>query len=138
MLTVAVFVTSCVAASTDLLIDTVVDDSGDGGSFISSGGVVEDGAFCGAGEFVNLDIETGSGDAWWFEDEMICSDGTGSLVVRVEGEGPLPKEPQPGSNTGTWTVIRGAGDYQGFEGGGTYDLELTPWSEKYEGKISKG
>ena len=130
---VAVFLSLVVAAcggtTAEVTIETRVENF-EGGTFTASGDLFE----C-AGRWATEELHLNEGDTWWFQDEFVCSDGSGTLVILTEGDGP---EPDPGESVGTWTVVSGTGDYEGFSGEGTYDLSISPWAEHREGELTSG
>ena len=71
----------------------------------------------------------------------MCSDGTGSFVLRVEFE-PLADvaeqdTPDVDSFGGSWTVVEGTGDYTHLEGTGTVPVEVgTASIATYNGEMS--
>lgn len=122
-------VAACGASTAEVIIDTDVE-SLEGGTFTASGDL-----FNCAGRWSTKELHLDEGDTWWFEDEFVCSDGSGTLVIRTEGDG---AEPDPGESVGTWTVVSGSGDYDGYTGEGTYDLSISPWTEHRDGELTSG
>lgn len=122
----------------DVVIEAlIVAPDGASGTFVASGPAVESGVVCAAGDWANVDFAFGAGDTNWFEDEMSCSDGSGSFVVRVSDLGiPTLEEPW----TGPWAIIGGSGQYGDLQGSGEYsgDFSVEPGIERYAGKVSGG
>lgn len=125
----AVVLVACGGTTAEVVIETNVL-SMESGTFDASGDL-----FSCEGSWSTLVTHMNEGDTWWFEDEFTCSDDSGSLVIRTEGDG---AEPNEGEAVGTWTVVSGSGDYDGFTGSGSYDLSLTPWAERRAGELTSG
>ena len=73
--------------------------------------------------------------------EFVCSDGTGSFVLRVEFEPVTNVEEQDTQDVdsfgGSWTVVEGTGDYTHLEGTGTVHVEVgTASIATYNGEMS--
>ena len=126
-LALVLMLAACGGTTAEVVIESNVL-SMENGTFTASGDL-----FACSGRWNTLEMQMNEGDTWWFEDERICGDGSGSLVLRAEGDG---AEPTEGANVGTWTVVSGTGDYEGYTGEGTYDLSFTPWAERFEGELT--
>jgi hypothetical protein len=143
LMTVALLVSSCSTggesggAGSDVVIEAVIlAPDGASGTFVASGSAVDSGVVCASGEWTNVDFSFG-GNSNWFEDEMICADGSGSFVVRVSDLGiPTVEEPW----TGPWVIVRGSGRYGALQGNGDYsgDFSVEPGTETYTGTVSPG
>ena len=115
-------------------MEDAVNDDFDGGSFTATGPVI-----CDSGETNTLDFNVDE-TVWWFQNEYVCADGSGTFVVRGE----LPPPPDPGSGTppepqdGTWIVETGTGDYSNLEGSGTLRTNPETLITSYEGEMTNG
>ena len=118
---------ACGGTTAEVVIESTVINM-ENGTFRASGDL-----FNCSGRWATLGIHMNESDTWWFEDERICNDGSGTLVIRAEGDG---AEPTEGEGVGTWTIVSGSGDYEGFTGQGTYDLSFNPWTERFEGELT--
>ena len=125
----ALVLAACGGTTAEVVIDSNVQTL-ENGTFNASGDL-----FACDGEFTNLELHLNEGNTWWFEDEFTCSDGSGALVIRTEGDG---AEPDVGESVGTWKVISGRGDYDGFTGSGSYDFTRVPWAERRQGELTSG
>ena len=126
---------ACGGNETDVVVETVVNEDGSSGVFSTSGGAVDSGEICEGGEFENTGFNFDV-DPLWFEDEMICADGSGSFVMRVELPRLAEGEEEPEVAMGTWTVVRGTGKYTEIEGSGDYASVFDPqWEETYTGNL---
>ncbi len=112
-------------------------EDGASGTFTASGAAVDAGLVCSAGDWTNVDFDFAGGNDNWFEDEMNCTDETGTFVLRVSDLGP-PSLDEPW--TGPWTVVRGTGEYEGLQGGGDFaaDFSADPAVETYTGEAISG
>ena len=120
---------ACGGTTAEVEINTDVEDM-ENGTFRANGDL-----FACEGRWGTLDLHFNEGDTWSFDGDYVCSDGSGALVIRAEGDGP---EPAIGQSVGTWTVLLGTGDYEGFSGAGTYDLRINPWTERFVGELTSG
>ena len=123
----SIVLVSCGGTTADVAIDVSLD-SLESGTFSSSGDLFD----C-DGRLETIELHLNEGSTWWIEDQLTCADGSGSLTFRIEGDG---AEPSEGEGVGTWTVVDGTGDYEGYTGEGSYELILTPWSEKRTGELT--
>ena len=122
-------VAACGRTTASVVIDTRVENL-ENGTFEATGDL-----FGCDGRWGTLEMQLNDGDSWFFDGDYVCSDGSGMLVIRIEGDGP---EPEPGDDVGSWKVVSGTGDYEGFTGNGTYHLSLRPWTETLEGELTSG
>lgn len=118
---------ACASSTSEVLINTVVEDL-ENGTFSATGDL-----FGCEGRWGTLEIHLNQGDTWWFESDYECDDGSGVLMIRTEGQG---AEPDIGESVGTWNVVSGTGSYEGITGNGSYDLEITPWTEVFRGELT--
>ena len=122
-----------VVTTGEVTIETVSNEGLVGGTFTAIGDLV-----CPSGDLSNLDFEF-TETLWWFEDDYTCADGTGSFVVRAE----LPLDPDNEDQAdepieGTWTVVRGTGEYHSLIGSGTIVSTLfIDEKEKYAGHLAR-
>lgn len=125
-----------------VMIETVVFGDGGRGAFSATGDAVDAGEWRAEGDFTNLGhAEEGDEGDPWFEDEMICSDKSGTLVLRVVtpiDDEASDEEFDPAAGFGgTWSVLRGTGDYDGLSRSGDFDAVFEPsWQETYTGTLS--
>ncbi len=124
------------APTATLVIKTVVNETGSGGSFTADGTAVDSGRFCAAGDFINRDFDF-EADPNWFEDAYRCEGFDGALVLRVET--PVPDEEDEGDSrepvAGTWTVVSASGVWEATMGSGDYLASFDPWVETYRGEL---
>ena len=120
-------------ASVVVEVEVVAD--WDAGTFTATGEIDD----CADGKHTEKEMEISDGaDVRYFE--FVCSDGTGSFVLRVEFEPVTAAQEQetPGIDgfAGTWTVTEGTGDYTHLEGAGTVHLDVEAAIATYNGKMS--
>ena len=104
------------------------------GTFTAGG----DAAICAAGEHIEAAF---ADDGEWVDYELVCVDGSGTLVLRAVFE-PLTEAQEAGEDlidqfVGTWSVTDGTGDYSSAEGGGELVVEFTDGAlATYDGELS--
>ncbi len=120
----------------DVVVETRLDQGIRGGTFTATGEAVDSGAFCAEGVFSAAEIDRNS-DPVLVEHQFICADGTGTVALRIEVSVAEIEQEQPGADVdGSWTVIRGTGEYQEIEGSGT--LAIVDFFGFYRGELRSG
>ena len=119
---------SCGGSSSDVVIERQFDEQSNE-SFTATGDGI-----CAGGTVDGVKNDFGE-DGFFFENVFVCADGSGSFVVRVEGDASRPEDLE----NGTWTFVSGGGDYSDLSGEGNYQLASDPCcTETYTGKLESG
>ena len=91
--------------------------------------------FCTEGSVSRVQSDFGE-ESFFFETALTCTDQSGSVNLRVEGD--APEDPETATETiGTWTVLSGTGVYSDLTGAGDYLFTFEPCcAETYTGSLT--
>ena len=125
---VALAIASCGGSSFEVVIEHQFseDEEGSEGFTATGDGICAEGTYDGG-------VADFGEDGFFFEGVFVCADGSGSFVLRVEGDA------SRGEDVGTWTVLSGGVDYSELTGSGDFQLTVDPCcTETYTGSLKGG
>jgi hypothetical protein len=90
------------------------------GTFTASGPAVDDGVVCASGLVEDYHIQFAGGQSGRklqipVRKEFICGDGSGSIFIKIQ----VHLEFETSTESFSWVVLGGTGDYDGLRGSGT-------------------